>query len=174
MGVFGIVKILVCDVDGTLTDATIIYSDKDIESKAYSAKDGLVLKVLPHLSIEMIFMTGRKSEAVERRALDLGAKALQGVDDKAAVLRNVLTERGVEPEQCAYIGDDLNDYAAMKLCGFKACPADAVEEIRELSDYVSPYNGGHGAVRDICEHILKREGKYEELLAFYGALKDNI
>jgi len=83
-------------------------------------------------------------------------------------LKTLFSERNIEPGQCAYIGDDLNDYAAMKLCGFKACPADAVVEIRELCDYVSPYSGGYGAVRDICEYILKQEGKYNELLAFYG------
>jgi len=83
-------------------------------------------------------------------------------------MKALFSERKIEPVQCAYIGDDLNDYAAMKLCGFKACPADAVVEIRKLCDYVSPYSGGHGAVRDICEHILRREGIYGKLLEYYG------
>ena len=160
-------KLLILDVDGTLTDASIYYGDNNIEIKAFSAKDGAILKPMRSLGIELVFLTGRESQAVRRRAGDLNATAIQGIDDKAAELHKILAERQVRPEQCAYVGDDLNDYSAMKLCGFKACPADAVMEIRELCDYVSPFNGGHGAVRDICEEILKRDGKYEELLDYY-------
>jgi len=163
-----IIKLLVCDVDGTLTDGAIVYGNNDTENKTFSVKDGLILKALFRFGIELVFLTGRKSEAVNRRAADLDAVAIQGVDDKATALKILFSERNIESGQCAYIGDDLNDYTAMKLCGFKACPADAVTEIRELCDYVSPYNAGHGAVRDICEYMLRREGKYDDFLAFYG------
>ena len=159
--------LIVIDVDGTLTDGAIFYGDNNTEIKAFSARDWLVLKTLPRLGISVIFLTWRDSEAVSRRASDLGATAIQGVGDKLAVLKAVLIERGVEPEHCAYIGDDLNDFAAMKLCGFRGCPADSVAEIREICDYVSPYAGGHGAVRDICDSILKRAGKYDAFLDIY-------
>ena len=162
------IDMIILDVDGTLTDCTIFYSDNNIETKAFSAKDGAILGPLNHLGIEIVFLTGRKSEAVARRARDLNAEAIQGVAVKAPVLGELLAKRNVNPKHCAYIGDDLNDYAAMKMCGFKACPSDAAEEIRDLCDYVSPYRGGHGAVRDICEHILKQTGKYDDFLNHYG------
>jgi 3-deoxy-D-manno-octulosonate 8-phosphate phosphatase (KDO 8-P phosphatase) len=73
----------------------------------------------------------------------------------------------IDYPEIAYIGDDLNDYKAMSLCGFKACPADAVSEIKAIADYVSPSNGGDGAVRDICEKILKDNGLWEEFLALW-------
>ena len=163
------IKTLILDVDGTLTDGTLYYGGDNIELKAFNTRDGAILKPLRLLGIDVVFLTGRESEAVKRRASDLGVVAVQGVDDKLAALRELLERHGISPDQCAYIGDDLNDYAAMSICGFKACPADAVSEIRGICDYVSPYNGGHGAVRDVCEHILKREGKYAEFLGLYGA-----
>ena len=161
------IKLLVLDVDGTLTDGTIIFGSQGTELKAFNVKDGLVLKALPCLGIEVVFLTGRTSEATGRRAKELGAAAIQGIDDKLPALEKILNERGMSFEDCAYVGDDLNDYEAMKKCGFKACPADAAKEIKEICDYVSTQNGGQGAVREICEVMLKRCGKHEELLAFY-------
>ena len=161
-------KLLILDVDGTLTDGSITYGDV-VELKTFNAKDGLILKALPKLGIEVIFLTGRKSEAVARRAAELGAEAVQCVDDKLTVLKSILTGRGIAPEQCAYIGDDLNDYAAMSICGFKACPNDAVAEIRGICDYVSQKKGGHGAVREICEVMLKRDNVYQRLLRLNSA-----
>ncbi len=134
-----------------------------------NAKDGLILRQIPALDIEVVFITGRKSDAVVRRAEELGATVMHGIDDKETELYNLLVDRGLSSEQCAYIGDDLNDYSAMKECGFKACPANGAAEIREICSYVSRFHGGDGAVRDICEIILKRDGKYSRFLAMYGA-----
>ena len=164
------IKLLVLDVDGTLTDGSIIYGSDGIELKAFASKDGLMLKNLHLLGISIVIITGRESEAVARRAADYGAAAFQGVTDKAGVLREVLAERHIDPDHCAYIGDDLNDYSAMMMCGFRACPADAVAEVRAICDYVSPYKGGHGAVRDVCEYLLRREGRYDEYLAIFGVV----
>jgi 3-deoxy-D-manno-octulosonate 8-phosphate phosphatase (KDO 8-P phosphatase) len=161
-------KIIILDVDGTLTDGTVTYGDNNLESKTFCVKDGLALKGLTKLGFAVYFLTGRTSEAAERRAKELNAVAIQGIDDKKTELINLLESKNISPSECAYIGDDLNDYAAMKLCGFKACPADAAREIREICDYVSPFCGGKGAVRDICEHILHKQGKYESLLDSYG------
>ena len=161
------ITLLVLDVDGTLTDGALYYGDNNIELKAFNTRDGAILKPLRSLGIDVIFLTGRESEAVKRRASDLGVVAVQGVDDKLTALRELLAQRGVSPGQCAYIGDDLNDYAAMSICGFKACPADAVAEIRGICDYVSQYDGGQGAVREICEEVLRRDGKYEGFIDLY-------
>lgn len=162
-------KLLIIDVDGTLTDATVYYGDNNLELKAFNTRDGAVLKPLSALGIEVIFLTGRQSEAVSRRASDLRAVAIQGVDDKASALAEICAARNIAPQQIAYIGDDINDYAAMKLCGFKACPADAADEIKSIADYVSTFCGGHGAVRDIVEKMLKNMNKWSELLSHYNA-----
>jgi len=169
--VFFIIKLLICDVDGTLTDGSIIYNDNSAELKSFSVKDGLILKLMPQLGIPVIFLTGRESSIVKRRAEELGALAIQGIDDKPSVIRNIQSERNLSAVECAYIGDDLNDYAAMMLCGYRACPNDAVREIREICNHVSPFNGGHGAGRDICERILDYEDKYAEFLVVAGLIK---
>jgi len=158
------------DVDGTLTDGKI-YMGQDGETfKVFNVKDGYAInEILPKHGIMPVIITSRISKIVENRAKEIGIKLVyQGVKDKLEILKKIAYENAVAFEEIAYIGDDLNDYAAMKLCGFKACPADSVAEIRELCDYVSPYNGGNGAVRDICEYILRQEGKYDELLEYYG------
>ncbi|MDR1061704.1 MAG: HAD hydrolase family protein [Clostridiales bacterium] len=170
-GAFAGLKLLVLDVDGTLTDGALCYGDGNVELKAFSARDGAALKPLPKLGAGVVFLTGRESEAVARRAADLGAVAVQNARDKAAALRALLAERGVAPERAAYIGDDLNDCAAMSLCGWKACPADAAAEIKAMADYVSPFPGGRGAVRDCVEKLLKDCGRWGELLAAYGIRK---
>jgi 3-deoxy-D-manno-octulosonate 8-phosphate phosphatase (KDO 8-P phosphatase) len=103
------VKLLILDVDGTLTDGSISYSSGGTEIKAFSVKDGAVLKRLPNIGIDVIFLTGRESEAVTRRAAELNAIAIQGITDKEAKLRETLTIRGITAERTAYIGDDLND-----------------------------------------------------------------
>ena len=161
------IRLLVLDVDGTLTDGTIVYGSQGIELKAFNVKDGAVIKVLPGLGIDVVFLTGRTSDAVARRARELGAVAVQGIDDKLPALEKILEERGIGFGECAYVGDDLNDYGAMVKCGFKACPADAVQEIREICDYVSFQIGGHGAVRDICENLLQALGKNYEFISNY-------
>lgn len=165
MRCINIISLLVCDVDGTLTDGSIILDNSRMESRLFSVKDGLILKILPTLGIPVVFLTGRSSEIVAMRGKELGVQdILQGIEDKKAVLYSYITAHGISTENVSYIGDDLNDYAAMRSCGHKACPADAVVEIREICDYVSPYKGGHGAVRDICENLLKRENRYNEFL----------
>jgi 3-deoxy-D-manno-octulosonate 8-phosphate phosphatase (KDO 8-P phosphatase) len=166
------VNLLILDVDGTLTDGSIFYGSRALEMKAFSAKDGAVLKPLRRLGIGVIFLTGRESAAVTRRAAELNAVAEQNVSDKAAKLREILSARGTDASHVAYIGDDLNDYAAMKMCGFKACPSDAAREIRGICDYVSPYPGGRGAVRDIAERILKQMDMWDALLRIYGKETD--
>jgi 3-deoxy-D-manno-octulosonate 8-phosphate phosphatase (KDO 8-P phosphatase) len=161
------IKLLILDIDGTLTDSNIYYGNGGMEIKAFSVKDGLVLKQLPNMGIDVIFLTGRESEAVTRRAEELEAIAIQNIKDKEAKLREILIIHGITTEQTAYIGDDLNDYAAMNICGFKACPSDAAREISNICDYVSPYPGGHGAVRDIIEYLLKQQDKWDVLLRIF-------
>ena len=156
------------DVDGTLSDGNILYSNAGGECKAFSVKDGLIIKALPKLGIFVIFITSRASSLVEKRGNELDVKyLLQGVTDKKAALLSCVSQEGLNLENIAYIGDDLNDYAAMKQCGFRSCPADAVREVRDVCDYVSPFHAGHGAVRDVCEFILKQSGKHSEFVCLF-------
>lgn len=161
------IELIVTDVDGTLTDGAIYYGDNNIELKAFSVKDGAVLRPLRRLGIELILLTGRESEAVARRAKDLEATAIQNISNKVDELKKITDSRNIPFENVAYIGDDINDYAAMACCGFKACPVDAAQEIKAICDYISPQPGGQHAVRDICVQLLKKEGKWDDLLRFY-------
>ncbi|MCL1989840.1 MAG: HAD-IIIA family hydrolase [Defluviitaleaceae bacterium] len=163
------IKLIVLDVDGTLTDGSICYGSNEIEMKSFNVKDGAVLKPLSKLGISVIFLTGRESEITARRAKELNIKAIQGVSNKKGVLTEYISEHGIKQEEILYIGDDINDYAAMKLCSFKACPADAVNEIRNICDYTSPLAGGQGAVRDIIEMMLRKHNKWNDFLDLYGA-----
>ena len=162
-----IINLIVLDVDGTLTSGGITYGDKD-ETKTFDVKDGFIIHAMRKMGIKVVFLTGRSSVAVSRRADNLGVTAVQGVSDKSSKLQEILQEHAVLPEKVAYIGDDLNDYVAMRMCGFKACPSDAADEIKAICDYVSTFPGGQGAVRDICEYLLRKIGRHTELLSLYG------
>ena len=165
----GMIDHIIFDVDGTLTDGGVIYSANGVESKQFNIKDGLILSALPSLGFTTIFLTGRNSEETTRRAKELKVTSvLQDISNKAEVLQRYLMENNLSERQFAYVGDDLNDYTAMKLCTFKACPADAALEVQKLCDYVSTKNGGHGAVRDICEFLLRKQGQYDQFIALYN------
>lgn len=160
---------IVFDVDGTLTDGSIIISSNDVESKNFQAKDGILIRELPKLGFTTMFMTGRDSELTNIRAKDLNiSEVVLGVSNKDEILKAYMLKNNLNGEQFAYIGDDVNDYKAMSLCTFKACPADATLEIKRICDYVSRYKGGHGAVRDICEYLLRHVGKHQAFLDLFG------
>jgi 3-deoxy-D-manno-octulosonate 8-phosphate phosphatase (KDO 8-P phosphatase) len=152
-----LITILILDVDGTLTDGKIYISADGELMKVFSAKDGYgIIYILPTLGVTPVIVTGRESRIVLNRARELGiTEVYQNVMDKAAKLQELSEKYGCGLEAFAYIGDDMNDYEAMSLCGFKACPADAVAEIKAIADYIAPHPGGHGAVRDVCEELLR-------------------
>ena len=152
------VKLLVMDVDGTLTDGCIYMSGQGEVMKAFNIKDGYAIKhILPTLSITPVIITGRKSDIVERRAKELDILELhQGVSDKVLVLQNVAEKFNVELKDIAYIGDDLNDLPCIELCGVTACPQDAVEEVKQKVNYICKNNGGQGAVREFIMQMEKK------------------
>lgn len=156
------------DVDGTLTDGKIYYSQQGDEVKAFSIKDGLILSRLKQLGSEIVVITGRESKIVEKRMKELGiTEVYQDVSDKALFLNKYINEKKLNKDYTCYIGDDLNDLAAMKLAGKRACPVDACEEIREFADYISKKKGGDGAIRDIMEHFLKESNDWDQVLSTY-------
>lgn len=157
------------DVDGTLTNGKVYLDNQKNEYKAFNVKDGLMIVSAIRLGYELIIMTGRKSEVVARRAAELGIKEYyQGVKDKKAALEKLMEEKNFNYSNLAYLGDDLNDLAVMKKAKFAACPADAAAEIKANSDFISEFDGGNGAVREILTQILKAAGVYEQVVENYS------
>ena len=165
------IRYLILDVDGTLTDGGVYYDATGNELKKFAIKDGAGLVLARAAGIRTVICTGRESAAVRRRAADLKiTDVYQNVSDKAAFLRDFMQQNGCDAQQVAYCGDDLNDLAAMALCGFVACPADAAPAVRAAADYVCPQAGGAGAVRGAVEAILRQDGRWQAAVqAAFGA-----
>lgn len=148
------IKLLVMDVDGTLTDGKIYMGNDSEVFKAFDIKDGYAInEMLPAMGIVPIIITGRISKIVENRAKELHITELyQGKHDKLDTLLEVMKKYNCTKENVAYIGDDILDLVCMEQCGLTACPADAVEEVKRIATYVCKKNGGDGAVREfICK-----------------------
>lgn len=154
------IKMLVMDVDGTLTDGCIYMGPNGEAMKAFNCQDGYAIaQILPKLGITPVIITGRCSAIVANRAAELKIAHLhQGVADKLPKLQEIAVELGAAAEEIAYIGDDLNDLDCMRYCGFTGCPGDAVPEIRKIADFVSSRNGGRGAVREFVDWIKEAYG----------------
>lgn len=152
------IKILVMDVDGTLTDGGIYISDRGEEFKRFNSKDGYgIHNILKENGIVPVIITGRKSLIVQNRCKELKiSEVYQGCNDKLSVLCEVINKYGCSMDEVACIGDDLNDIEIIKMAGLSGCPADAVQRVKNEVDYISAYGGGHGAVRDFIEWIVER------------------
>lgn len=159
------IKLLVIDVDGTMTDAGVYYDEHGNELKKFSTKDAAGFFAAREAGMEIMVLTGRECVATTRRMNEMKVEYLyQNIKNKYIWLKKFIDENDISKDQIAYIGDDLNDLAAMKLVGFIGCPADSCIEVKEVADYVSCVNGGNGAVRDIIEYILKRSGEWKDAI----------
>ena len=148
------IKLLVMDVDGTLTDGKIYMSADGEVMKAFNIKDGYAIAHLEDKQIVPVIITGRSSEILVRRCRELGIVELyQGIEDKTAKLLSICKKFQVEASNVAYIGDDLNDLECMKICGYSAAPADAAKEVLASVDYICKHRGGEGAVREFIEQL---------------------
>ena len=165
------IEYLIFDVDGTFTDGGVYYDDNNNEIKKFSTKDGTGMICARAAGIHLIVLTGRNCPATTRRMTELHVdEIVQGVKDKVEWIRNWFMESDVNRDVVGYIGDDINDLGPMKLCGWIGCPADAATEVKEIANCVSSIAGGHGAVRDCIEKLLKDEGIWEEVVnRAYGA-----
>ena len=154
------IKLIVMDVDGTLTDGKIYMGENGEVMKAFNIKDGYAIAhMLPEMGIIPVIITGRESRIVANRAEELGITELyQGISNKLSQLKKVAEKYNVTPEEIAYIGDDLNDLECIEYCGFSVCPADAVLEVQEKCDYISKAYAGKGAVREIISTIKMNRG----------------
>lgn len=156
------IKLIVLDVDGTLTDGGVYYDSQGNEMKRFDVKDGLGIKVGLAAGLEFAIITGRNSPMVERRAKELGIQNLiQDAQKKLPALMTLADNCGLRMDEIGYIGDDLNDLQCMETVGFRACPADAAEEIRAICHYVASAAGGHGAVRECLKFLLTQREQWD-------------
>lgn len=164
------IKYLVIDVDGTMTDAGIYYDEHGNELKKFCTKDAAGYFAAHNVGMKLMVLTGRECQATTRRMQEMKFDYIvQNIKDKETYLKDFMEQNGISRQEIGYIGDDLNDLAPMKLCGFVGCPADACEEVKAQADYVSGVNGGYGAVRDVILSLLKVRGEWEKALSdIYG------
>jgi 3-deoxy-D-manno-octulosonate 8-phosphate phosphatase (KDO 8-P phosphatase) len=162
------IQLLLLDVDGVLTDGSIIYSGEDSETKVFNVKDGFGLKLVMAAGIKVGLVTGRTSRALHRRCRDLGIRYIyDGVQQKAPLLDKIITETGVAAANTAFIGDDLPDLPLMRRIGLSIAVADAHEVVRDYSDWITSAPGGRGAVREVCDALLKARGDWEKMMEHY-------
>jgi 3-deoxy-D-manno-octulosonate 8-phosphate phosphatase (KDO 8-P phosphatase) len=161
-------KLLILDVDGVLTDGKVIMDDAGRELKHFHVRDGHGLKMLMRSGVEVVFLTGRQSAVVEHRARDLGVREVhQGAKNKLEWYPEIVEKRGLSGDQVGYVGDDIVDVPFMKRVGFAVAVADAMEEVRRAAHYVATQKGGQGAVREVCDMILKIQGTWDEVAKKY-------
>lgn len=160
------IKLIVLDVDGTLTDGKITYSNSGEELKSFDVADGLAIAVwTKKFGKKAAIITGRNSQIVEKRAKELKISHLhQGIKDKQAVLEEILKEEGISWNEVAAIGDDLNDYTMLKKAGLSFTPANGSSYLKKIVNVVCQNSGGNGAVREMMEYIFKEDGLEEEFL----------
>jgi 3-deoxy-D-manno-octulosonate 8-phosphate phosphatase (KDO 8-P phosphatase) len=160
------VKLMIFDVDGVLTDGGLLFTGAGDTMKVFNSLDGHGAKLLREAGIDTAIITGRRSEIVAVRAKELRITHLwQGVEDKRVAFAELLAQTGVKPEECGYMGDDWPDLAVMLQCGFAAAPANAHPDVLSRAHWVSDKVGGHGAVREVTDLILRAQNRYDALLA---------
>ena len=164
------IKLLVMDVDGVLTDGSIIVNSDGSETKSFSVLDGHGIRLWHRAGLKTALISGRLSEPTARRAQWLEIEhVFEDCHDKLPVLKDLLDKLGLSPRNVAYIGDDLPDLPVMRFAGFAAAVANAVDEVRQCAHYIASRPGGSGAVREVIEYILKTTGRWQELMKRYLA-----
>ena len=164
------IRLLLTDVDGVLTDGGVILDNQGVESKCFNIRDGLAIRLWQHAGGKSGVVTGRSSQIVKLRAAELDFDVVrQGVKDKLPEVREIAASMGLQPEQIAYVGDDLPDVPTIRFVGLGIAVGDAPEEVREAADYVTSVAGGKGAVREVVELILKNTGRWDDVIQKYVA-----
>lgn len=162
------IRLLLVDVDGVMTDGGIIYDGNGLETKVFNVKDGHGIKMLQRHGIEVGIITGRTSAVVDIRARELGIELVyQGSLKKIDSYLDIKLKTGLTDNQIAYVGDDIIDVPVMRRVIFAAAPADALSEVRSVAHYVTSCAGGKGAVREVCDLILKGRGLWNEVVSRY-------
>ncbi len=160
------VKLLLLDVDGVMTNGQIILGNAGEEFKAFNIHDGLGINLLQKSGVPVGIITKRESRVVTRRAEELKIQYVyQAQQDKLTAFEELCAKLTLQPEQVAYMGDDLPDLALLKRVGFSATVKNAVAEVRAQVDFISQFNGGEGAVREICELIMRAQNTYQRMVS---------
>lgn len=158
---FAPVTTFVFDVDGVLTDGTVLLLDSGLQARTMNVKDGLALQMALKAGCRVIIISGGASEPVLHRLQYLGLQDIHlGVKDKLKLLEGLRTQYNLDWREMLYMGDDLPDIAVLEKVGLPCCPADAVPEVKAMSQYISPVQGGKGAVRDVIEKVLKLKNRW--------------
>jgi 3-deoxy-D-manno-octulosonate 8-phosphate phosphatase (KDO 8-P phosphatase) len=161
---------MIFDVDGVLTDGTLLYGPSGEELKAFSAHDGHGLKMLAASGVACALLSGRRSAAVALRARELGITEVhQGIEDKLEVFQQLSKQMQLSVEQCGFMGDELVDLPVLTRCGFACAPREAPEAVRGRVHYVATAPAGRGAAREVCELVMRAQGKLERALQAYLA-----
>lgn len=162
------IKFLILDVDGVMTDNRLYYTDDGQEIKSFYTRDGHGMVLLKKSGVDIGIITGRKSNLVAKRCQDLKIEHLyQGVPDKLPSFLDLIEKLGLQLEQIAYIGDDILDLPILMRVGLSVTPADGEEEVKTRVDYTSPYIGGQGVVREVCEIIMRSQDSWQQHMDFY-------
>ena len=164
------VRVMIFDVDGVLTDGRLYYNDAGEEMKAFSTVDGQGIRMLKESGVEIAILTARRSELVAHRARNLGiAHVIQGAHDKRVAFLDLAASLGVDARACGYMGDDVVDLPVLTRCGFAATTCEAPEIIRRRVHFIASQPAGAGAVREVCESLLRAQGTLDAALAPYLA-----
>ena len=156
------VTTFVFDIDGVLTDGTILVLSDGLQARRMHVKDGFGLQMALKKGYKVLIISGGYSEEVKSRLIKLGIKEIYlAVEDKEGFLKTLVEKNKLKWENVLYMGDDLPDLPLMKMVGLSCCPADAVNEVKSVVKYISPVNGGWGCVRDVIEKVLKVNGHWE-------------
>lgn len=162
------IKLLLLDVDGVMTDGRIVFDSNGVESKFFNVKDGHGIKMLQRAGIEVGIISGRQSKVAANRAAELGISLVyQKAINKITPYLEILDKTGLDDSQVAFMGDDIIDVPVLRRVGFAAAPADAVEEVFPHVHFVARNGGGCGAVREVCDLLLKGQGIWESATARY-------
>lgn len=152
----GKIKYFIFDIDGVLTDGQLFVPESGELLRSMNIKDGYAMQLAIKKGYPIFIISGGQSSASERRLRNLGIEDIYiGVSDKAALLKTLSEQKKIMLPEAVYVGDDMPDIPAMKLCGLRACPKDACSDVQMMADYISPYDGGKGCVRDIIEKVLR-------------------
>ena len=165
------IKILLMDADGVLTDGKMYYlpdhKGEMVEFKAFHSLDGIGLRLLNQFGIVTGVITGRESPGTEERARNLGMSYVyQGFLSKLAPLEEILKDTGLKAENVAYVGDDWTDIPVLKRAGLACAPDNALPEVKKISHFITKKEGGAGAVREVCDFILKSQGRWDEIMRY--------
>jgi len=162
------IKLLICDVDGVLSDGKVYFGNDGEELKNFNIKDGLGIKLMQRNGIKVAIITGRQSNIVDHRASELGIELVyQGRSDKRATFDEIARKLNLNHDEIAHVGDDLPDLPLMQKSGLGICVADAYHFLKERADWITKHNGGQGAVRDISDLLLTAQNKIELVLESY-------